>query len=39
LALLREISQQTYRDTFSDSNSEALMLQYFSEAMTEDKLL
>lgn len=38
LSLLRDISIKTYRDTFEDSNSEALMLQYFSEAMTPEKL-
>ncbi|WP_022942066.1 GNAT family N-acetyltransferase [Psychromonas hadalis] len=39
LTLLREISMQTYRDTFSDNNSEALMQQYFNDAMTSEKLL
>ncbi len=39
LPLLREISMQTYRDTFADSNSETVMQQYFATAMTTQKLL
>ena len=39
LSLLRDISIKTYRDTFAESNSEALMLQYFDEALTSEKLL
>lgn len=38
LSLLREISIETYRDTFQESNSEALMQQYLDDALTEDKL-
>lgn len=36
---LRNISIQTYRETFAESNSEALMQQYFSDALTAEKLL
>lgn len=36
---LREISIQTYRDTFSDSNSDELMQQYFEDALSVKKLL
>jgi ribosomal protein S18 acetylase RimI-like enzyme len=39
LAELREISLVTYRDTFADSNSEALMQQYFDDALNAEKLL
>lgn len=39
LNLLREISHETYRETFSDSNSEALIEQYFRDALTAEKLL
>ncbi|WP_028862670.1 GNAT family N-acetyltransferase [Psychromonas aquimarina] len=39
LDLLRDISIETYRDTFSDSNSEELMLKYFAETLTKEKLL
>jgi ribosomal protein S18 acetylase RimI-like enzyme len=39
LAKLREISIVTYRDTFADSNSEALMQQYFDDALNTEKLL
>lgn len=38
LDLLRAISIETYRDTFSDSNSEALMAQYFQDALNKEKL-
>jgi len=38
LDLLRDISIETYRDTFSDSNSEALMAQYFQDALNKEKL-
>ena len=38
LDLLREISIETYRDTFSESNSEALMAQYFKDALNKEKL-
>lgn len=38
LNLLREISIETYRDTFIDSNSEALMQQYLSDALSCEKL-
>lgn len=38
LTLLREISIETYRDTFIDSNSEALMQRYLSEALSPEKL-
>jgi ribosomal protein S18 acetylase RimI-like enzyme len=39
LNMLCDISIETYRDTFEDSNSEVLMQQYFSEALTPEKLL
>ena len=39
LTLLRDISIQTYRDTFADSNSEVLMQKYFDDALTLEKLL
>lgn len=39
LNLLRDISMQTYADTFADSNSETLMQQYFSDALNPEKLL
>lgn len=39
LNLLRNISLQTYRDTFAESNSEALIEQYFRDALTPEKLL
>jgi ribosomal protein S18 acetylase RimI-like enzyme len=39
LSLLRNISIETYRDTFSESNSETLMLQYFDDVLTPQKLL
>ncbi|WP_019614959.1 GNAT family N-acetyltransferase [Psychromonas ossibalaenae] len=39
LGLLRDISIETYRDTFSESNSEELMIRYFSEALNKEKLL
>jgi diamine N-acetyltransferase len=38
LDLLRSISIETYRDTFSESNSEALMTQYFQDALNKEKL-
>ncbi|MFT6986578.1 MAG: ribosomal protein S18 acetylase RimI-like enzyme [Psychromonas sp.] len=38
LDLLREVSIETYRDTFIDSNSEALMQQYLSDALSREKL-
>lgn len=38
LNLLREISMETYRDTFEESNSEALMQQYFDDALNAEKL-
>jgi len=36
---LRELSIQTYRDTFADSNGEGLMQQYFDDALSPEKLL
>lgn len=36
--LLREISLETYRDTFIDSNSEALMQRYLNDALSLEKL-
>ena len=39
LNLLRKVSMETYRDTFSASNSESLMQQYFADAMTAEKFL
>ena len=39
LSLLRELSIQTYRDTFADSNSESLLQQYFDDALNSEKLL
>lgn len=38
LKLLRDISIETYRDTFEASNSEALMQQYFADRLSESKL-
>ncbi|GLS90464.1 spermidine/spermine N(1)-acetyltransferase [Psychromonas marina] len=38
LSLLRDVSIETYRDTFEESNSEALMQQYLDDALTEEKL-
>jgi len=38
LRLLRDISIETYRDTFAESNSEALMQQYFDNALNAEKL-
>lgn len=38
LNLLREVSIETYRDTFEDSNSEELMQQYLSDALNLEKL-
>ncbi len=38
LNLLRDISMETYRDTFAESNSEALMQQYFNDALNAQKL-
>lgn len=38
LTRLREISIETYRDTFIDSNSETLMQRYLSEALSPEKL-
>lgn len=38
LDLLRAVSIETYRDTFTDSNSEALMQRYLSEALSPEKL-
>ncbi|MCG6200048.1 GNAT family N-acetyltransferase [Psychromonas antarctica] len=38
LELLRDISIETYRDTFTDSNSDALMQQYLDTALTREKL-
>ncbi|WP_232784979.1 GNAT family N-acetyltransferase [Psychromonas sp. MB-3u-54] len=38
LDLLRSISIETYRDTFSESNSETLMTQYFQDALNKEKL-
>ncbi len=37
--LLRDVAIETYADTFSQSNSEALMAQYFEDALNRDKLL
>ena len=37
--LLRDIAIETYADTFSDSNSETLMAQYFQDALNREKLL
>lgn len=39
LDLLRDISIETYRDTFSDSNSDELMALYLSDALNRQKLL
>lgn len=39
LQLLRDISIETYRDTFEESNSDVLMQQYFDDALTPEKLL
>jgi len=36
--LPRAISIETYRDTFSDSNSEALMAHYFQDALNKEQL-
>jgi ribosomal protein S18 acetylase RimI-like enzyme len=38
LDLLRAISIETYRDTFSDSNSDRLMAHYFQDALNKEKL-
>ncbi|PKF60804.1 GNAT family N-acetyltransferase [Psychromonas sp. psych-6C06] len=38
LNLLREVSIETYRDTFAESNSEQFMQQYLSDALNEKKL-
>ena len=38
LDLLREISIETYRDTFIESNSEELMQKYLNDALTREKL-
>ncbi|WP_415229514.1 GNAT family N-acetyltransferase [Psychromonas sp.] len=38
LDLLRFVSMETYRDTFSESNSETLMTQYFQDALNKEKL-
>lgn len=38
LDLLRSISIETYRDTFSESNSETSMTQYFQDALNKKKL-
>jgi len=38
LKVLRDISMETYRDTFEESNSEELMEQYFLKAMNIEKL-
>ncbi len=38
LDLLLEISIETYRDTFIESNSEELMQQYLNDALTREKL-
>ncbi len=38
LPLLTELSQSTYRDTFSASNSEALMQSYFNSSLNEETL-
>ena len=38
LAELQHIAIETYRDTFSDSNSEALMVSYLNDAFHMDKL-
>jgi len=38
LNLLRDISIETYRDTFQESNSEALMQEYLGEALNIEKL-
>jgi ribosomal protein S18 acetylase RimI-like enzyme len=38
LDLLRAISIETYRDTFSESNSEILMTQYFQDSLNKEKL-
>ncbi|WP_041766712.1 GNAT family N-acetyltransferase [Psychromonas ingrahamii] len=38
LDLLRAISIETYRDTFSNSNSETLMTHYFQDALNKEKL-
>lgn len=38
LTLLREISIETYRDTFTESNSEALMESYLSSAFNIEKI-
>lgn len=38
LNVLRAISMETYRDTFEDSNSEALLQQYFQSALSAEKL-
>lgn len=35
---LRAVSMETYRDTFSESNSDILMQQYFSNALSAKKL-
>lgn len=39
LNLLRQISMETYRDTFQDSNSDMLMMQYLRDALSTEKLL
>lgn len=38
LNLLHEVSVETYRDTFQDSNSKALIQQYLDDALTHEKL-
>lgn len=38
LGLLRDISIETYRDTFSESNSEALMQSYLTNAFSLEKI-
>lgn len=38
VSLLRELAIQTYRETFADSNSEALLQQYFKESLNKDVL-
>lgn len=38
VSLLRELAMQTYRETFAESNSEALLQQYFKESLNIDEL-
>lgn len=38
LAVLRELSIETYHDTFTDSNSDEVMQAYFDSALSMDKL-